>query len=127
MYDHLLQKRTLLRVLEEFANQLRTCHLEWEDRLARRRPGRDLATMASGNGDPTPLPACQDALLPDGADSSSGRQAPMAGPLTEGEEPMQGVQLALSLPTAGQSSPTQNRGIPQASGEKGKARDILAA
>src|SRR5579864_9530875 len=102
--------------------------------------------IASGNGDPTPLPACNDAPAHDGpareaqfparADSSSCRKAPRAGPETpgEGNQAMMGAQLSLQFDTpppfisVREQEPTRPaKPAPIASGEKSKARDIIAA
>src|SRR5207244_10160795 len=102
--------------------------------------------IASWNGDPTPLPACNDApahdgppreaKFPAGADYSSCREAPTAGPETpgEGNSAMLATQLSLQFDTpppfisAHEQEPTRPpKPAPIASGEKSKARDIISA
>src|SRR5262249_33254299 len=93
--------------------------------------------IASGNGDPTPLPACNDPLphgglahdaqQPAGADSSGNHKAPMAGPLTpeEGNHAMMGTQLSLQfdalppfIPVRDDPPVRQAKPVPIANGEK---------
>ena len=75
--------------------------------------------------------ACPDAALPAEADSFTCRQAP-PGPLTKGDPAMQGTQQRFDFNSASPivAPAKPSREIPLvsiASGEKAKARDILAA
>lgn len=47
MYDRLLSNRTLLPVLNRYAIQLRTSHVEWRALLSQARPGSSESQVAS--------------------------------------------------------------------------------
>jgi hypothetical protein len=47
LYDQLLKHRVLLPTLDHHANQLRTSHEAWVDRLSKRRAGSNESQIAS--------------------------------------------------------------------------------
>jgi hypothetical protein len=47
MYDQLLSKRILLPTLERYAEELRTSHQAWKDRLSKAKPGRSESQIAN--------------------------------------------------------------------------------
>jgi hypothetical protein len=47
IYDHLISSRTLLSTLERFAEELRTSHHAWQDRLWLTKPNSDPTQIAS--------------------------------------------------------------------------------